>query len=77
MKRQVMMPIVHNQSRMWQLSADRCSVRMQLPGLPISGSAEPLLVTIDFDAVVDQIIERLLELRTQMVSAPSQTATRH
>jgi hypothetical protein len=60
MKRQKMMPIIHNQASMWQLNADRRSVRMQLPGLPIAGSSEPLLVNIDFDAaVVDQIIERL------------------
>jgi hypothetical protein len=36
------------------------------------------VVNIDFDAgVVDQIIERLLELRVHMLPAPSQTATRH
>jgi hypothetical protein len=29
------MPIEHDQSQMWQLSADRRSVRMQLPGLPL------------------------------------------
>jgi hypothetical protein len=78
MKRSDMMPIIHNQESMWQLSADRRRVRMQLPGLPIAGASEPLLVNIDFDAaVVDQIIERLQELRTQMVPAPSQVATRH
>jgi hypothetical protein len=39
---------------------------------------EPLLVIIDFDAaVVDQIIERLQELRVHMLPALSQLATRH
>jgi len=53
-------PIEHDQAQMWQLSADRISVRMQF-GLPVQGTPEPLMVKIDFDAgVVDQMIERLL-----------------
>lgn len=34
MKASDMMPIEHDQAQMWQLSADRRSLRMELPGLP-------------------------------------------
>ncbi len=54
MKPSDMMPIEHDQARMWQLSADRRSVRMELPGLPVEGMAEPLRVKIDFDAGVER-----------------------
>ncbi|SEP26482.1 hypothetical protein SAMN02990966_04692 [Rhodospirillales bacterium URHD0017] len=72
MKPHVMMPMEHDQAQMWQLSADRRSLRMELPGLPVAGVAEPLLVKIDFDtSVVDRMIERLLVLRAQMLPAPA------
>ena len=62
-------PIEHDQAQMWQLSADRISVRMQF-GLPVQGTPEPLMVKIDFDAgAVEQIIERLTVLRAQMLLA--------
>ena len=78
MKRGDMMPIEHDQARMWQLSADRRSVRMQLPGLPIEGLPTPLTVKVDFDAgVVDRMIERLLVLRALMLPAPPRAAKRH
>jgi len=64
-----MMPIEHDQAQMWQLSADRRSVRMQF-GLPVQGTPEPLLVKIDFAAgAIEQIIERLRVLRAQMLPA--------
>lgn len=73
-----MMPIEHDQAQMWQLSADRRSVRMQWPALPVQGMPEPLRVKIDFDAgVVEQIIERLLVLRTQMLPAPPKPSDRN
>ena len=73
-----MMPIEHDQAEIWQLSADRRSVRMALPGLPIEGPPKPLTVKIDFDAgVIDQMIERLLVLRAQMLLAPPKPSLRN
>jgi len=78
MKPQDMMPIEHDQFQMWQISSDRRSVRMELPGLPVDGLPEPLQVKIDFNAgIVDQIIERLLVLRAQMLPAPARPSERH
>ncbi len=78
MKPREMMPIEHDQTQMWQLSADRRSVRMTLPGLPIEGLPKPLTVNIDFDAgVIDQIIERLTVLRAHMVPPPPRPEWRH
>ena len=72
MKPRNMMSMEHDQAQMWQLSADRRSVRMELPGLPIEGMPQPIKVKIKFDAgVVDQIIERLLVLRMQMLPKPA------
>lgn len=72
------MPIDHDQAQMWQLSSDRRSVRMELPGLKIEGIPEPLRVKIHFDAVTtDQIIERLLVLPAQTLPAPPKPSKRH
>ena len=72
------MAIEHDQAQMWQLSADRRRVRMELPGLRIEGIPEPLRVKLHFDArTVDQIIERLLVLRVQMLPAPVKPTERH
>jgi hypothetical protein len=72
MKPSAMMPIEHDQAHMWRLSADRRSIRMELPGLSIDGMPEPLRVKIDFDAgTIDDMIERLLVLRAQMLPAPA------
>ena len=69
MKPSDMMPIEHDQAHMWQLNADRRSVRMQF-GLPVQGTPEALMVKIDFDAgAIVQIIERLTVLRAQMLLA--------
>ncbi|WP_428667585.1 hypothetical protein [Reyranella sp.] len=58
--------------RMWTLSDDRETVRLQLPSLPIAGIPEPLRIHLDFDAeTVDEIIKRLTALRAQMLPAPS------
>lgn len=73
-----MISIVHDQAQMWQLSDDRRSLRMELPGLAIEGIPEPLRVRMHFDAVVvDQMIDRLLELRAQMLPAPPTRTKRH
>jgi hypothetical protein len=69
-KRREMMPIEHDQAQMWQLSTDRRRVRMELPPLRVEGLRDRLRVKLDFDAgVVDQMIERLLVLRAQMLPA--------
>jgi hypothetical protein len=57
--------------RMWTLSDDLETVRLQLPPLPIDGMPEPLRVHLDFDAeMVDEILQRLTVLRSQMSPAP-------
>jgi hypothetical protein len=72
MKPTDMMPIVHHQTEMWRLNADRRSVRMELPGLPVAGLPAPIKVNVDFDTgTIDQMIERLLVLRAQMLPAPA------
>jgi hypothetical protein len=60
---------------MWQLSIDRRSVQMQLPGLPVDCLPQPLTVKIDFDAgTIDQVIGRLTVLRAQMLPAQPEPA---
>jgi len=57
--------------RMWTLSDDLETVRLQLPPLPIDGMPEPLRVHLDFDAeMVDEILQRLTLLRAQMLPSP-------
>lgn len=52
----------------WLLSADRATVRLQLPPLNVAGVPKPLNIHIDFDAeAVDAMIEELLDLRAKMV----------
>lgn len=64
---QNIMPVEHDMQRMWQLAANRRSVRLSLAGLPVTGLAQPFRVNIDLDTgVVDEIIERLSILRAQM-----------
>jgi hypothetical protein len=64
-------PIEHEQVWMWTLSADRRSVRMTLPPLPVNGLSEPIDVKIDFGAgMIEQMIERLTMLRLQMLPKP-------
>jgi len=71
MKREDMMPIEHELEQMWTLSADRRSVRMTLPPLPVGGMPEPISVKIDFDAgTIEQMIDRLTVLRVQMLHKP-------
>src|SRR4051812_20591967 len=78
MKPSNMTAIAHDQAQMCRLSADRRSLRMELPDLPVDGLPDPIRVKMDFDArVVDQMIERPLVLRSQMLPAPPLAATRH
>ena len=75
MKQREMMPIEDDQAEMWQLSADKRSVRMKLPVISVDGLSKPVRVKIDFDAgTIEQIIERLTVLRAKML--PAQSAPR-
>lgn len=59
---------IGSQEELWVLSADRRSLCMQLPPLPIDGLPKPLRLFLDFDAgAIDQMLERLSELRVQML----------
>jgi hypothetical protein len=54
-----------------KLLADRKTVRLQLPPLPLPGLSEPLDVSLDLSAAaVDEILRRLTELRVQMMPPP-------
>ncbi len=69
-----MMPFEAEPDQMWTLSDDRELVRMALPPLPLEGLPEPLRVHLDFSAdAIDEILERLTELRSQMLPASHRT----
>ena len=52
--------------------ADRRSVRMTLPPLPVAGLPKPIAVKVNLDAgVTEQMIDRLTVLRMQMLPKPS------
>lgn len=54
-----------------KLLADRRTVRLQLPPLPLPGLSEPVDVHLDLNtAAVDEILRRLTELRVQMLPPP-------
>jgi hypothetical protein len=53
----------------WTLSPDRKTVRLSLPPLTLDGLPEPIKVDMDLDvATVDVILDRLVDLRSQMGS---------
>jgi hypothetical protein len=55
---------------MWTLSADRRTVRQQMPPIALAGLPKPVVVHLDFSAeTVDAILERLSVLRAQMLPA--------
>jgi len=55
------------QERLWTLSDDRRTVRLELPPSP-EGEALPFL---DFDAkAVDQMLDRLVAVRARMLPRP-------
>ena len=65
-----MMQFEAETEQMWTLSDDRELVRLALPALPLEGLPEPLRVHLDFTAeAVDEILERLTELRSRMLPA--------
>lgn len=52
------------QAQMWRLSADRRTIRLQLPPLRLAGMKEPVDIHLDFEAeAVDEMLQRLTELR--------------
>ena len=68
-----MMPHTPNMEHALRLLPDRRNVRFHLPPLPLAGQEEPLRLFLDFDtASVDQLIDRLLVLRAQMLPSPSE-----
>lgn len=63
------MPVSATQAEMWVLLADRRTVRFNIP--PLWGFAEPVTLYLDCDAkAVDEIIDRLTVLRSQMDPPP-------
>jgi hypothetical protein len=64
------MPVESPQS-MWTMSADRWTLRMEIPPLPIAGLPQPVRVQLDFDAeTIDALLHRLTLLRALMLPAP-------
>ena len=73
MDKENMMPVAVDQGSLWTLNADRLTVRLALPPLPLA-DLPPINVKLDFDAAtVDAMIERLAILRGQML--PPRKAT--
>jgi hypothetical protein len=67
MDKENMMPVAVDQGSLWTLNADRLTVRLALPPLPLA-DLPPLNVKRDFDAAtVDAMIERLAILHGQML----------
>jgi hypothetical protein len=77
-KREHMMPIRIDSATMWTLNADKQSVRLTLPPLPLAGQARPVYVALDFEAAtVEEMIDRLTVLRAQMLPAVPKRESRH
>jgi hypothetical protein len=63
------LPVDVAKEMVWALSPDHKTVRLSLPPLPLDGLLEPVKVDMDLDvATVDAILDRLVDLRSQMVS---------
>ena len=68
MNKEDMMLIPAERPAIWGLSADRKTVRLALPPLPIAGQPEPITVYVDFNVdTLDAMLERLTILRAQML----------
>jgi hypothetical protein len=64
------LPVDVAKEMVWTLSPDRKTVRLSLPPLPLDGLPDPIKVDMDLDvATVDAILDRLVDLRSQMVSS--------
>jgi hypothetical protein len=59
------------QAQMWRLSPDSRTIRLQLPPIQFAGIRQSIDIHLDFEAeAVDEILQRLTELRTQMEPPP-------
>ena len=64
-------PVSATQAEMWVLSADRRTVRLNIPPIQLAGRAKPVTLQLDCDAqAVDEILDRLTVLRSQMDPPP-------
>ena len=64
-------PVTATQAEMWVLSADRQTVRLHIPPVRLAGLSEPLKLHLDWNATaVDEILDRLTVLRSQMDPPP-------
>jgi hypothetical protein len=58
-------------AQLWRLSDDHRTVRMRLPPLKLDSFKRPVEIHFDFEAdTIDQIVQRLTELRLQMLPPP-------
>ena len=56
---------------MWTLNANKRSIRLNLPPLQVAGQHRPLFIALDLETTtVDEIIDRLLSLRADMLPPP-------
>ena len=64
-------PVTSTQAEMWVILADRRTVRLHIPPVRLAGLAEPLELHLDWNATaVDEILDRLTALRSQMDPPP-------
>ena len=64
------LPVDVAKQMVWTLSPDRKTVRFSLPALPLDGRSEPIKIDMDLDvATVDALLDRLVDLRSQMASS--------
>ena len=62
-----MTPLQTDAAAMWTLGADRTTVRLTLPPVPLAGLEKPLELFVDLDAkAVDQILAQFSVLRVKM-----------
>ena len=67
-----MLPVSVETARMWTISEDRLTVRLNLPPIMLEDLERPLGLVLDFEAgAVDEIIERLSVLRAGMLPPPA------
>jgi hypothetical protein len=66
-----MVPVSATQAEMWVLSADRRTVRLNIPPVQLASHAKPVTIQLACDAkAVDEILDRLTVLRSQMDPPP-------
>lgn len=64
-------PLSFSQARLWRLSTDRRTIRLQLPPFRLARRKTPIEIHLDFEAeAVDEMLQRLTELRAQMLPPP-------